>query len=216
MVDRQVVFGHSVRGVALVATEIGDPQLPAVLVVGCIHGDEPAGDAVIDALAVARPTPDEHLWLVRTLNPDGQAVGTRGNAHGVDLNRNFPDNWRPLAGMQFAGAAPLSEPESAAMDALLRRISPRVGIWFHQPLGVIDISQGPRGIEDYLASTLHVPERVLQDYPGSAIGYEDRLWPHTAFAFELPAGHLTSARAEQIAGAILALSRSSSGKPTTR
>lgn len=216
VVDRQVVFGQSVRGVALVATELGNPQLPALLVVGSIHGDEPAGVAVVDAIAAVRPTSDEHLWLVRTLNPDGLAAGTRGNAHGVDLNRNFPDSWRPLTGRQFAGVKPLSEPESAALDALLRRISPRVGIWFHQPLGVIDISQGPGGIEHYLASTLQVPERVLQDYPGSAIGYEDRLWPDTAFAFELPAGHVTSARAEHIAAAILAVSRGLPGTPTVR
>jgi protein MpaA len=215
-VERTVVFGHSVSGAALTAVELGDPQLPVVLVIGCIHGNEPSGTAVIDQLLRAGPTAGIHLWLVRTLNPDGQQAGTRGNAHGVDLNRNFPDRWQPLdphGGPNDAGLAPLSEPESAAMATLVRQIRPRVGIWFHQALNVIDISQGPRLVEDRLASALGVREQALPDYPGSAIGYEDQLLPASAFAFELPAGALTPGRAGQIATAILTVSRELSSTP---
>jgi protein MpaA len=208
-VDRSVVFGHSVRGVALTATEVGDPSLPAVLLVGCIHGNEPAGVAVVDRLLASPPRGRIHLWLMRTLNPDGETAGTRGNAHQVDLNRNFPDAWKPIGppgSVNYAGPGPLSEPEAAAMAALLRQIHPRTGIWFHQALDVIDISQGPRNVEDALAAALGVPERALTDYPGSAIGFEDQLRPASAFAFELPAGALSQARAAQIAGAILTVS----------
>ncbi len=70
-----------------------------VLVVGCIHGDECAGTAVVRRLEQL-PPPDFDLWVVPTLNPDGRAAGTRENARGVDLNRNF------------AGPRRLSEPES--------------------------------------------------------------------------------------------------------
>ncbi len=209
-VHREIVFGHSVQGRPLTAVELGDPTLPAVLVVGCIHGNEPAGTAVVDRLLATPATAKLHLWLVRTMNPDGQAATTRVNADGVDLNRNFPGAWQPLdrrGGQHYSGPRSLSEPEARAMAALLQRIHPVVGVWFHQALNVIDISQGPRAVEDRLASQLGVREQALTDYPGSAIGWEDQLFPRSAFAFELPSGALTPARSTAIATAIVSAGR---------
>ena len=211
VVDRTVVFGHSVRGVPLRIVELGDPRRPGVLVVGCVHGNEAAGLAVVDALAASGVPAGAHLWLVPSLNPDGQAADRRTNADGVDLNRNFPHSWQRLeqpGGANYSGAGPLSEPESQAMAALLRQIHPAVGVWFHQSLNVVDVSQGPRAIEDRLSAALGVKEVSLADYPGSAIGFEDSLFPHTAFAFELPAGALAPSRARQIAAAIVAVATS--------
>ncbi len=213
-VDRQFVFGHSVRGAPLVALEIGNPALPSVLVVGCIHGDERAGTAVVDQLQANPPSKRIHLWLVRSLNPDGQANATRTNVDGVDLNRNFPDRWKPLdrpGGPHYAGPHALSEPESKSMASLLAQIRPRVGIWFHQALNLIDVSQGPRTIENALAAALGMREAALTEYPGSAIGYEDHFWPHTAFAFELPAGQLTAARTQQMTREITVIGQRPAG-----
>src|SRR3954471_2248373 len=84
-------IGRSVQGRAIRARLVGDPGAPTkVLVVGCIHGNETAGEAVTRRLRRLSPPAGVALWLVDEFNPDGCAADTRQNAHGVDLNRNFP------------------------------------------------------------------------------------------------------------------------------
>ena len=88
-------FGRSVLDRPLTLTRAGDPEAPVrVLVVGSIHGNETAGHAVVARLRELEPPPGVQLWIVRTVNPDGALIGTRQNARGVDLNRNFPFRWR--------------------------------------------------------------------------------------------------------------------------
>jgi protein MpaA len=91
-----VVLGRSVQGRAIVSFEVGDlDSRRRELLVGCIHGDEAAGVAIARALEQAAP-PGLDLWVIPALNPDGVVAGTRGNAHRVDLNRNFPWRWQRL------------------------------------------------------------------------------------------------------------------------
>src|SRR5204862_5323172 len=97
LVHRTLVTGRSVRARAITAVELGDPDAPArTLVIGVIHGDEPAGRAITRRLERLRPPRASVLWIVDELNPDGVALHTRQNARRGDLNRNFPWRWRPL------------------------------------------------------------------------------------------------------------------------
>src|SRR3954452_22719432 len=88
-----LVVGHSVLGRPIELVHRAGPG-PRVLVVGCVHGNECAALPVVHKLAGMRPR-HEDLWLVPTLNPDGLAAGTRGNAHDVYLNRTSPGGGQP-------------------------------------------------------------------------------------------------------------------------
>lgn len=129
------LLGHSVDGRPLVAHVIGDRAAPLhLLVVGAIHGDEPAGEAVTRALRRVAVPSGVALWLVDDFNPDGRLRDTRQNAHGVDLNRNYPRNWKRMGGATNSGPRAASEPETRAIMAFLRKIHPNYVVSFHQPL----------------------------------------------------------------------------------
>jgi murein peptide amidase A len=205
---RTVLLGRSVAGRPIEAIEVGNPQSPVKeLVVGCIHGSEPAGIAVARWLTHVSPR-NVDLWIVPVLNPDGRARDTRGNAHGVDLNRNFPWRWRRLRGLFYSGRHPLSEPESRAAAGLIRRLHPRISIWFHQHLDVVDISGGNRAIERRFATSVGLPLVRLAREPGSVVGWENHVLPgSTAFVVELPAGQPSRAAVARFGRAVVSVGR---------
>ena len=136
-VTTREVVGTSLRGRPItVVHRAHEGATRRVLVIGSIHGDERAGLRVERRL-VERPDlpPELDLYLARTVNPDGTAVDRRTNAHGVDLNRNFPYKWGTSPrGSTWSGPSPLSEPESVALRDLIRRLDPWLVVTFHQPL----------------------------------------------------------------------------------
>ena len=202
-------LGNSAEGRAIEAVEVGDPAAARkVLVVGCIHGNECAGVAVVRRLEQMAPPKGVDLWLVESLNPDGRAAGTRVNARGVDLNRNFPVGWQRLGGVFDSGARPLSEPESRIAYRLILRLRPAVSIWFHQHMSLVDGSGGDAALERRFARLVGLPFVPLARYPGSATTWENHALPgKTAFVVELRAGALTAAQAARYAAAVLAVSR---------
>lgn len=212
LVRERIVVARSVRGRPITAVKLGDPdEARRSLVVGVIHGDEPAGSSIARQLERGPPPRASLLWVIEDLNPDGVARHSRQNADGVDLNRNFPWRWRHLGRLgdqQFAGPRPLSEPESRAVYHLILKVRPDVTIWFHQPLAVTDRSGGDVSVERRFASLSGLPLRRLTRYPGSAASWQDQRLPRsTAFVVELPQGPPSSAAAARYTHAVRRVTR---------
>jgi hypothetical protein len=211
-VRRRIALGHSVRGRRIGATEVGDPAAhDKVLVFGAIHGNETAGIAIARRLQRSRVPASADLWIVRDLNPDGAAANRRQNAHGVDLNRNFARGWRRLGeegDPQYPGPRPFSEPESRIARELVLRVRPRITIWFHQPLALVDRSGGDVTIERRFATLAHLPLRRIHALPGTATRWQNHRLPGTtAFVVELPPGPLGKTSLRRYTSAVLALAR---------
>ena len=203
------LLGRSLLGRPISIFERGDPTaVRRILVVGCIHGNEAAGVAVASRLRSAPLPPGLDLWVIPSANPDGVARGTRTNARGVDLNRNFGWRWRPIGrrgDLQYSGAGPLSEPETRLLVGAINRIRPDVTIWFHQPIGVVDASGGDLSVERRFAEAAAMRVLRLPRYPGGVTNWQNANFPETtAFVVELPAGRLAPERAVQLAEAVVA------------
>lgn len=143
-----VSYGASLRGRALTAYIFGSSG-PATMYVGGIHGNEPSSTGLMRAWVnelEANPgrLAGKRIIVIPAINPDGLAAGSRTNARGVNLNRNFPtDNWtksikdtdgtHPSGG----GEAPLSEPEAKALAAITSTYRPRLLLSFHAIGGLV-------------------------------------------------------------------------------
>jgi protein MpaA len=172
-------YGESRDGSSLTVWMPRDEK-PAILVLASMHGDESETTVVLsDALRSIRP---ENLKNAAILcgNPDGVVRGTRGNADGVDLNRNFPTaTWSPEPVSYKSqkdgprdislspGAGPASEPETTALVSLLEKIKPRAVITLHAALACIDDPESSP-LAGWLAERTGLPlEPVTYPTPGS-------------------------------------------------
>lgn len=185
-----MVIGKSVEGRPIVAWSLGPDQAPRkILVVGCIHGNECAGLAITSAL-LHTPVPNGvQLWVIPEVNPDGSAAQTRQNAHGVDLNRNFPYGWRRISDpTYYSGPHASSEPETRTVTALVRRIRPAVSIWYHQHMDLVDESGGDRGVPRRYAQIVGLRATCLTALSGTETSWSNHLLPAaSSFVVELPA-----------------------------
>jgi beta-N-acetylhexosaminidase len=205
----ETVIGHSVEGRPIHAVRIGPARTHVkLLIVGAVHGNELAGRAVVERLRRARPPRGTALWLIADANPDGSAAGTRHNAHGVDLNRNFPYRWRPQDGVYESGPGPASEPETQAIQRFVERERPRVTLWYHQALRMVVKSAGDAKLQRLYARLGGLPRRALPAYHGTATSWHNTTFRgDTAFVVELPGGPLPAAGVRRHAGAVRALAR---------
>jgi hypothetical protein len=126
-------IGQTVQGRSLRATTVGSGPR-RVLWIGSIHGNEKEGRVATAELPwlVRRTSGAESsvtLTILEDANPDGTAMNVRGNANGVDLNRNFPA--RNFRKNRFHGGQPLSQPEARAVHDLIQQLEPHLVIVAH-------------------------------------------------------------------------------------
>lgn len=147
---RSRAFGESVRGIPL---DIYEPvgNTPKILIISAMHGDENLGSVLISECLRSIGQNELHAAVILSMNPDGIVAGTRGNANGVDLNRNYPtENWkpepvfyrnRPSAPQNISlspGSTAGSEPETVALIKLMGELKPELVVSFHGFLACID------------------------------------------------------------------------------
>ena len=163
----------SVEGRPIRSWIYGTEATHTTLILGGIHGNEPAGPTLCDAM---RDFLDRNPGVVEgrrvvvapALNPDGLAANTRENARGVDLNRNF-DTINREASDRF-GSSPLSEPESRFVAQLIAQFAPAVIVSVHQPLACVDYDGPAAALAAAVARECGLPVEKLVDskpYPGS-------------------------------------------------
>lgn len=114
------VFGQTTNGLPILAHHFGHGDRK-VLILGGVHGDETEGVQLAHALierCLAMSDWRIKLTVVPAFNLDGVLAKTRGNARGVDLNRNLPTkDWSAVAttARYQPGPHPLSESENQAL-----------------------------------------------------------------------------------------------------
>jgi protein MpaA len=208
--EQTITLGRSVDGRPIRAVRVGDPKSARkVLIVGCIHGTECAVVAAALALINDPFGLRADVWVLENLNPDGLHAGTRQNAHGVDLNRNFPSGWRQIGkpfSTEYSGPRPFSEPESRVARDLIERIHPQVTIWFHQHADMVRAWGGSIPIAREYAKLVGLPFRALPWLAGTAPNWQNHRFPGSvSFVVELPAGELSLTSARRYARAIVSL-----------
>ena len=156
---RQFVYGTSEMGKELVCHVVGNEAAEkSLLMIFGVHGfedDYPHDGKVLRLIAEAiidhyEAAPDMLgdccLYIVPTANPDGLQDGKtqngfgRCNAKGLDINRDFPVNWKKRTDdRNKTGDEPFSTAEARAIRDLVEQIDPT---WAMDVHGWINASYG--------------------------------------------------------------------------
>ena len=121
-------LGYTVQGRMILAAKVSDNPTqeenePEFRIIGNHHGNELMGIQIgLNMLhyltenygsntQVTHLVNDLETWIIPMMNPDGRTSGTRDNADGVDLNRDYGYMWNAEGGDAYGFA----EPETRAI-----------------------------------------------------------------------------------------------------
>ncbi len=141
-ITQLISIGNSFEGRELWALKISDnPGVqefePEIQWIGAHHGNEIMSVEVCYYMAeyllenygtdpqVTWLVNEREIWIIPMLNPDGHTAGSRYNAQGTDLNRNYLCPCGCNAGTAF------SAPESRALRDWNARMNPVTSLTFH-------------------------------------------------------------------------------------
>ena len=117
-------------------------------------------------------------------NFDGFKISANRDREGLDLNRNFPSNWRQEFQQQGAGPYPTSEPEVRAMvDFVVQHPNIGAAVSFHTHSGVILRPMGTQSDDDMTPEDLWMYKRLsdigakLTGYPAISIWHDFKYHP---------------------------------------
>lgn len=136
-----------------------------VLVLGCMHGDEPQGEYLINEYIKEKP--DTKLMFIPCVNPDGVKAKTRVNSNGVDINRNFPTkNWELTEKNEFFGGnAPASEIETKFLVEIIEKYEPKFILTLHAPYKVVNYDGDALEIAEKISKIIGYPVEASIGYP---------------------------------------------------
>lgn len=177
-------IGKSIEGKSLDMYRFGSGLIVRVII-GAIHGGYESNTATLvyllrdDLKSGLIVVPEEiTLYLLPVFNPDGfydylNLPAGRGNAHGVDINRNWSVLWQPdwdrTGCFNYlrltAGEFPFSEPETIALRDFLLNNRADALISYHSAMSAIFAGGRPEPdlVSDDLARTLSAASLYL--YP---------------------------------------------------
>ncbi|MBT5092649.1 MAG: DUF2817 domain-containing protein, partial [Halobacteriovoraceae bacterium] len=186
--------GFSVEGDEIPSLKTEAKSSSYIYLLGGTHGDEVEGVYVLQQFLDWLKNDEDiklPLVIIPILNVDGYRMGSRVNAHGVDLNRNYAtNNWDSTFKEEKynPGPAPLSEPENIYLESLFKKYPPKLIISFHSWKPILNYNGDCRELAEFLSkyNSYPVADDIGYPTPGSLGTYAPEKYSAPVITYECP------------------------------